>query len=154
MASHRLLLIRHAKTEQGTPDELRKLTDRGRRDAVAIGEWLTATGVVPDAVVVSPATRARQTWELTGVDAAVTVDDRIYDNRPDNVLAIAREADESVQTLAIIGHNPSIEWFMARHGGTGNVPTSTVVVFDVDGSWADGEIAFVRAATCRADLTD
>jgi phosphohistidine phosphatase SixA len=81
----------------------------------------------------------------------VSIDDRIYDNRPDNLLAIAREADEPVQTLAIVGHNPSIEWFMARHGGAGDVPTGTVVVFDVTGSWADGEIGFVRAETCRAD---
>jgi phosphohistidine phosphatase len=144
-----LLLIRHAKTEQGSPDELRKLTDRGRRDAVAIGEWLQSAGVVPDAVVVSPATRARQTWELTGLDASVTVDDRIYDNRPEGLLAIAREADESVQTLAIVGHNPSIEWFMARQGGAGDVPTGTVVVFDVTGSWADGDITFAQAETCR-----
>ena len=149
MASHRLLLIRHAKTEQGSPDELRKLTDRGRRDAAAIGAWLESTGVVPDAVVVSPATRARQTWELTGINASVTVDERIYDNRPDGLLAIAREADESVQTLAIVGHNPSIEWFAARHGGAGEVPTGTVVVFDVTGTWADGEIVFSDAETCR-----
>jgi phosphohistidine phosphatase len=151
VGSHRLLLIRHAKTEQGTPDETRKLTDRGRSDAAAIGAWLESAGVVPDAVVISPATRARQTWELTGVDSTVSIDDRIYDNRPDNLLAIAREADEPVQTLAIVGHNPSIEWFMARHGGAGDVPTGTVVVFDVTGSWADGEIGFVRAETCRAD---
>lgn len=149
MGSHRLLLIRHAKTEQGTPDETRKLTDRGRSDAAAIGAWLESAGVVPDAVVVSPATRARQTWELTGVDAPVTVDDRIYDNRPEGLLAIAREADESVQMLAIVGHNPSIEWFMARQGGTGDVPTGTVVVFDVTGSWADGDITFAQAETCR-----
>jgi len=128
---------------------MRKLTDRGRRDAAAIGEWLTSTGVVPDAVVVSPATRARQTWELTGIDTTVTVDERIYDNRPENLLAIAREADESVRTLAIVGHNPSIEWFLSRQGGAGDVPTGTVVVFEVDGAWADGEIRYVESETCR-----
>lgn len=128
---------------------MRKLTDRGRRDAAAIGEWLTSTGVVPDAVVVSPATRARQTWELTGIDTTVTVDERIYDNRPENLLAIAREADESVRTLAIVGHNPSIEWFLSRQGGAGDVPTGTVVVFEVDGAWAGGEIRYVESETCR-----
>lgn len=149
MASHRLLLIRHAQTEQGTPDETRKLTDRGRRDAAAIGTWLESAGVVPDAVVVSPATRARQTWELTAVDASVTVDDRIYDNRPEGLMAIAREAEESVRVLAIVGHNPSIEWVLARQGGAGEVPTGTVVVFDVNGSWVDGDITFANAETCR-----
>ena len=97
----------------------------------------------------SPATRARQTWELTGVDAQVSVDQRIYDNRPEGLLAIAREADDSVQTLAIVGHNPSIEWFASRHGGPGEVATGTVVVFDVTDSWAEGEIVFSQAETCR-----
>jgi len=146
---HQLLLIRHAKTEQGSPDELRELSDRGRRDAAAIGEWLESAGVVPDLVVVSPATRARQTWELTGLTAKVSVDERIYDNHPEGLMAIAREADESVQTLAIVGHNPSIEWLAARHGGAGDVSTGTVVVFDVTGAWADGEITFAKAETCR-----
>lgn len=150
MGAHRLLLIRHAKTEQGTPDQTRKLTDSGRQDAAAIGEWLQSVGVVPDAVVVSPATRARQTWELTGLSAQVSVDQRIYDNRPDGLMAIARESDESVHILAIVGHNPSVEWFMARHGGAGDVPTGTVVVFDVNGSWAEGEIVFALAETCRS----
>lgn len=150
MGAHRLLLIRHAKTEQGTPDQTRKLTDSGRQDAAAIGEWLQSAGVVPDAVVVSPATRARQTWELTGLSAQVSVDQRIYDNRPDGLMAIARESDESVHILAIVGHNPSVEWFMARHGGAGDVPTGTVVVFDVNGSWAEGEIVFALAETCRS----
>lgn len=154
VAHRRLLLIRHAKTEEGSPDEQRRLTERGQQDAAAIGDWLRAQDLAPDLAVVSPAMRARQTWELTRIDSTVTVDERIYDNRPDNLLAIAREADESVQTLAIVGHNPSIEWFMSRQGGTGDVPTGTVVVFDVDGSWADGGIAFVRAETCRAGLTD
>lgn len=153
MAAHRLLLVRHAQTEQGSPDELRPLTDRGRRDAAAIGKWLTSAGVVPDAVVVSPAVRARETWDLAAGALSggvpVIVDERIYDNRPDSLLAIARGSAESVATVAIVGHNPSIEWFLARQGGAGDVPTATVVVFDVDGAWVDGEITFAQAQVCR-----
>ena len=149
---HRLLLIRHAKTEQGFPDEVRQLTDQGRADAAAIGRWLGANDAVPDAVVVSPARRARQTWQIAAEaltsDIPSTVDDRIYDNSVDNLLAIAREADESVTTLAIVGHNPSIEQFAARYGGSVGVSTGSVVVFDVAGSW-DGDIRFAAAETCR-----
>src|SRR4051812_50149249 len=64
MTQRRLVLVRHAKTEQGEPDPSRRLTNRGRRDARAIGQWLAKNGVVPDLVVVSPAARARQTWEI------------------------------------------------------------------------------------------
>ena len=147
--AHRLLLIRHAKTEQGAPDEARQLTDRGRRDAAAIGDWLRGQGVVPDRVVVSPATRARQTWELTDIDTKADVDARIYDNTVSDLLAIVRETDESTQTLALVGHNPSIEGFTARHGGPSGISTGCVVTFDVDGTWADGEVRYVDVSVCR-----
>ena len=128
---------------------LRQLTDRGRRDAVAIGDWLRAEDVVPDRVAVSPATRAQQTWQLTGVETDVVVDDRIYDSDLENLLRIVRETPESVQTLGIVGHNPPIEVFAVRHGGPGAISTGSVVLFDVDGSWADGAIRYVDVKTCR-----
>lgn len=147
--THRLLLIRHAQTEPGVPDALRELTDRGRRDAAAIGEWLRAQDVVPDRVAVSPATRARQTLQLTGIGTDTVVDDRIYDSDLANLLTIVRETPESVATFGVVGHNPPIEVFAARHGGPGAVSTGSVVLFDVDGTWADGEIRYVDVATCR-----
>ena len=143
------MLIRHAKTEQGAPDIQRQLTERGRRDSAAIGEWLRARDVVPDLVVVSPATRARQTWELTGLDTQTTVDDRVYDSNLANLLAIVRETTEDVASLAIVGHNPPVEVFSARHGGPGEISTASVVVFDVAGPWADGEIRYVEVNACR-----
>jgi phosphohistidine phosphatase len=149
VATHRLILVRHAKTEQGSPDEQRRLTDRGRRDAAAIGDWFRTQDVVPDLVVVSPATRARQTWDLASVDAPVTVDERVYGNTIADLAAIVVETDESVSTLAIVGHNPSIEAYTARHGGPGEISTGTVAVFDVDGSWADGEVRSAEVTTCR-----
>ena len=148
-AHHRLLLVRHAKTDQGAPDIRRELTDRGRRDSVAIGDWMRANDAVPDLVVVSPATRARQTWELTGIETEVSVDDRVYDSNLANLPTIVRETAETVSSLAIVGHNPPIEVFTARHGGPGEVSTASVVAFDVDGAWADGEISYVEVNVCR-----
>ena len=149
MPQHRLLLIRHAQTEHGSPDKDRRLTDRGERDAREIGRWLTEQDVVPDLVVVSPATRARQTWELTGLDATAKTDARIYDNTVDDVGAIVAETDESVRTLAIVGHNPSIEAFTIQHGGPGSISTSSVVVFSVDGTWSDCDARYAEVTTCR-----
>jgi len=147
--AHRLLLIRHAKTEQGSPDRERRLTDRGERDAREIGKWLTEQDVVPDLVVVSPAMRARQTWELTGLDVASKTDARVYDNTVEDLRAIVAETDEPVRTLAIVGHNPSIEEYTIRHGGPASISTGSVVLFEIDEAWADGGARYVEVATCR-----
>jgi phosphohistidine phosphatase len=63
----RLMLLRHAKTENHAPsgrDQDRRLDDRGRSDAAEIGGWIGRHPPFPDSVLVSHATRARQTWEI------------------------------------------------------------------------------------------
>jgi len=63
----RLMLLRHAKTETDAPsgrDQDRRLDERGRRDAAEIGSWIARHPPFPDLVQVSPAVRAKQTWEL------------------------------------------------------------------------------------------
>lgn len=151
---HRLLLIRHAKTEQGDVDRTRQLTGRGRRDATAIGDWLTANDAIPDLVLISPATRARQTWDLAATQLLkpppTLIEHGIYSNGIKDLLGIVRDVDESVQAVALVGHNPSIEDFTAEFGGdVDSVPTGSVVAFDIDGAWADGKIRFAGLATCR-----
>ena len=63
----RLMLLRHAKTENDAPsgrDQDRRLDDRGRNDAAEIGGWIGRHPPFPDLVLVSPAVRAHQTWEI------------------------------------------------------------------------------------------
>jgi len=60
----RLMLLRHAKTENDAPsgrDQDRELDKRGRGDAVEIGAWIGRHPPFPDSVLVSPAVRAHQT---------------------------------------------------------------------------------------------
>jgi phosphohistidine phosphatase len=108
----RLLLVRHAQAAQGPADAERPLTERGARNAAAIGAWLTSAGLRPDRVLVSPARRAVQTWERAGAELRTTVDpiadERIYDNTIEALLAVVQETPEDVRTLAVVGHNPSV----------------------------------------------
>jgi phosphohistidine phosphatase SixA len=57
----KLVLIRHAESAPGDPDELRTLTPDGHEQARLLGERLRADGVEPDAVLTSPLLRARET---------------------------------------------------------------------------------------------
>ena len=150
----RLVLIRHAKATQGGIDADRPLAERGVADAVAIGRWLAEQSLLPDRVVVSPARRASQTWQLAcaelgaelGAAAEPVVDERVYDNTLGDLLRIVRESPPSVHTLALIGHNPSIAELASvlddRHGESAarqefaqKYPTSGIAVFELGIEW-------------------
>jgi phosphohistidine phosphatase len=149
----RLVVIRHAKAGEAPRDIERPLTDRGLRDARAIGDWLRSIEVTPGRVVVSPARRARETWReaagrLSGVPEPM-IDDRIYENTVEDLLEIVHETPASVQTLALVGHNPSFAALAYElDDGEGDrdatrdlragFPTSATAVFEVT-SWADAE---------------
>jgi phosphohistidine phosphatase len=104
--------MRHAEAADGPVDVRRPLTEHGEEQAAAIGTWLQGSGWVPDGVLVSPAWRAAQTWQVAAASLAPsprpTVDTRIHDNTVDAVLAAVRGASEDVRTLLVVGHAPSI----------------------------------------------
>lgn len=146
------MLIRHAKAAAGDRDIDRTLSDRGVADAAAIGRWLAGHDISPDLVVVSPARRAAQTWQLAATAMAhqqnPAVDGRIYDNTESDLLAVIRETPDDVHTLVLVGHNPSIgDLANGLDDGTGpeadcealarSYPTSGVSVFAVDSGWSE-----------------
>lgn len=143
----RLMLLRHAKTERAEPgeaDRMRKLTKRGRADAPVIGAYMARHGLVPDLALVSPATRAQETWTLLAAcfaksPTAVT-DERIYNARMDTLMHLVAETGKA-RTLLVIGHNPGIQALAVRLIASGEVearervserlPTSGLVVIDL-----------------------
>ena len=158
MTTRQLVLVRHAKAAHEGADRDRTLARRGTTEAPAIGRWLAQRQIVPDLVVVSPARRARQTWELaaaelasgSGTATAPEVDERVYRNTVADLLEVVREAPAAVSTLVIVGHNPAVqELAVAFDDGGGDAagrrelaekyPTSGVAVFAVADPWAVAE---------------
>ena len=160
----RLMLLRHAKTENDGPsghDQDRRLDDRGRRDAAEIGGWLARHPPFPDAVLVSTAVRALQTWEIAWAAMKDLVPEpqvkhlaQLYGAAPAELLEAVRDASAlDPQRLMLVGHNPGMhELGLALAGSgdaagwhalAGNLPTSGLAVIDfaVD-DWAD--VAFRR----------
>jgi phosphohistidine phosphatase len=112
--TRRLILLRHAKSEwPDVPDRDRPLAKRGRRDAPRIGRWLRQHGYQPDVVVVSAATRARQTWDLVapelGGSPAVHFEPRAYAASALTLLYLAQELPDRYRTALLIAHNPGLE---------------------------------------------
>jgi len=106
-----LVLLRHAKTEpQGADDHGRRLTPVGRADAEQVRRWLSDEGLVPDRVVVSTATRARETWELAAVgDVTAEHDERLYEASPEELREVVAESGPDVRTVLLVAHNPAVE---------------------------------------------
>ena len=100
----RLFLVRHAHAVDGAPDELRPLSDRGRRQARELAARLAAT--LPDVVLSSPLLRARETADAIAraSGAPLRVDDRLAPGATvDSLLAAAGDADG---TVVAVGHQP------------------------------------------------
>ena len=160
----RLMLLRHAKTENDAPsgrDQDRRLDNRGCHDATEIGRWIGRHPPVPDLVLVSPAVRAHQTWEIAWEamkelvpEPQVELMPELYGAGVSQLLETVREASSTdPRRLMIVGHNPGMHELAlalavsgdgaARKALAENLPTSGLAVFDfaID-DWTD--VAFRR----------
>lgn len=149
-----LVLVRHAKAEQGgwDNDHERALTGRGRKDAVVAGRWLCEHDLGCDEVLCSTAVRARETAdgiaEAGCCEADVQYDEAIYNASADRLLGILREADPEAQVLMMVGHAPGIPQLAslladgeghddAHERMSEGWPTAGVAVLRYDGHWSD-----------------
>ena len=166
----RLMLLRHAKTEHDAPsgqDHDRRLDDRGRLDAAAMGAWIGRHPPLPDTVLVSTAVRARQTWEIAEQAMQDAIRERgappqddwqvetladIYGAEPAQLLQIVRMAEATDPgQLLVVGHNPGLHELALMLTGGGdaaamkviedNMPTAGLAILDfaID-DWS--EVAF------------
>jgi phosphohistidine phosphatase len=143
MNERTLVLLRHAKSDRsGDEADLdRPLASRGRRQAPDAGRWLAANIDSISLAVVSPAARARSTWELVAGELdeppRTVVDDRLYAASGDELLAVVRALPEDVDTAILVGHNPGLEdlaWLLT--GESTRMTTSALAVIAVPGSWS------------------
>lgn len=121
----RLYLVRHAKAEQGEPDELRRLTPDGVQAARELGTRLAREGVAPDAVLTSPLLRARETAEEIGRATGTEVE-------PVDVLAPGATAEDVTravsgrgETVVVVGHQPDCGQIAAALTGGEEPPFPT-----------------------------
>jgi len=128
-----LLLLRHAKAtrEPVNDDAARPLAPEGEDAAARIGRFLAAAGVVPDALLTSPAIRARDTLERVAAAAgweAPRQERPLYETTPAGVLACLRELPAAVDLVVAVGHEPTWSDTASRLIGGGNLRLATCAV--------------------------
>jgi phosphohistidine phosphatase len=143
-----LVLLRHAKSDWEDVrlrDMERPLAKRGLRDAPRMGKALKKQGNLPDLILCSPATRARQTLELfkdaAKLDAPVEFEQNIYEASTAELMHIVRRLPDERNCVLMVGHNPGFENLLSRLIGVERLmPTAALVCIELPvDHWQDVE---------------
>lgn len=141
-----LLLIRHAQAEKGKPDlpdADRRLTDKGKSDAAYIARQIRRLGLLPTRILCSPSIRTQKTarimvgeWSLE--PSSVKLRESLYEGDYDAYMSCICSLEDTVDTAAIVGHNPTIGWLAQSFSSSpdDSFPTCAAAVVKVDSeSW-------------------
>jgi len=126
-----LYLLRHAKSswkDESLTDFQRPLAPRGKRAAPAMGAFMAREGHVPDRILCSAARRALDTWDLVeeemeealGRELTAEIREDLYHASPESLLAILRDLPDSLTSVLMVGHNPTMEDLASALAGGGD----------------------------------
>ena len=136
-----LILVRHAKASNDDPawaDRDRPLADRGRKEALEMGQRLARRNLKPDRLLSSPALRALTTAQLMADELGrerkdIVIDDRLYASSAQGLLTVIRALDDKFDRAMLFGHNP--EFSELAHRLSSEIvamPTCAVAEFRFD----------------------
>lgn len=143
-----LAIVRHGKStwEYGSiADFDRPLRESGIKNTIAVAHNLMEKKYIPSLIISSPANRALHTAmimarELHYPSEKVRIDNCLYTETEEDVLALIKNTDNSIQSLFIFGHNPTFS-YLSNHflkNEIENLPTSGVALFEFSNEkWAD-----------------
>ncbi len=115
----RVVIVRHAKSvPYGYDDDFnRDLRDRGKNDAKLVSKELNNMGIMPDAMISSPAKRALKTARIFAENLGferkkIREAEEIYDGLTTaEFLDLIKELPDDVETAFFFGHNPGFHIF-------------------------------------------
>lgn len=149
----RLAILRHAEAVPiaGGGDPERSLTLAGRSMAERMGHYFRNSGLVPDLALVSPARRARETFDGlqrgSGQTLKVEFVSALYNAGIETLTSVVAEVSQDVRFLLVIGHNPGLAEFAGAIAGKTDkaelakmrerfsTPSLAIIDFDV-ASWS------------------
>lgn len=134
----RLLLLRHAHSDPGEDDLGRPLSERGRREARAVGALMRAKELRPGRIVASPARRTVGTAQAV-VEALGALppeeEARIYGASAEVLLDIIGSTPSTVDCLLLVGHNPGLEDLLGLMDAEVHLKPADLAEVRFEGSW-------------------
>tara|TARA_R110000772_G_scaffold94813_3_gene192978 strand:+ start:556 stop:1068 length:513 start_codon:yes stop_codon:yes gene_type:complete len=146
--SKQLFLVRHAKSDWSVslPDFERPLNSRGERQSLQIGEWMQTNKLIPDCIISSPATRARDTIMniCTGLDFdphQICWQAELYHASWKTLLNAALKKLENHNTVMLVAHNPGLDELVERLCPAQELPVENDAKLMTTASFAQFELA-------------
>jgi phosphohistidine phosphatase len=135
-----IYLVRHAKSNQnheGLADIDRPLNDRGYKAAAEVSAKLKKVKEIAEILVTSPAVRTYSTALIFArafniSPNTIIIRRSLYEAPAENYLEAIRQCQDTLSSVAIFGHNPSMTDCVNKFGELrmDNLPTCGVVRFD------------------------
>ncbi|HBG57104.1 MAG TPA: histidine phosphatase family protein [Porphyromonadaceae bacterium] len=142
-----LIILRHGKAEQDTmakDDYDRVLTDRGRKNADAMGSYILKRFGTPNLILSSSARRAHETAILVArqigyPEDEIQTDQNLYFAPSRWILNVLSKLTDDVESCLYVGHNPGVTDLINDLGvRLDNLPTCSAVCFEFNvDSWSD-----------------
>lgn len=134
-----LILVRHAKSDRKNDPTIedfdRPLNARGEQDASLMAERLAESGLRIDALVSSPALRARSTAGAFSrkLNLPLQTDKCIYEAGVTQLLKTVRSFSDQHSAVILVGHNPGLSEFLRylTDENYADLPTAGVAVVEL-----------------------
>ena len=147
-----LLLVRHAKSDWNDPslaDFDRPLNERGKKEAPLMAKRLHDKKIKIDALITSPAKRARQTCkhfakEFEFKKKEIVREPKLYEAGEEDFYEVVKHLKNKWDCVAIFSHNPGITSFAdsLTDMHIDDMPTSAVFAIKIDADdWSDFKTA-------------
>jgi phosphohistidine phosphatase len=125
----RIYFLRHGRSEEQSAwagdDRLRPLTQEGETLMRQEAEFLRARKLIPDVIVTSPLTRARQTadivLEVLQVESRLVEDDRLAPGFDRDRLVRVIDAHPDARSIMVVGHEPDLSATVSTVIGGGRI---------------------------------
>ena len=115
-----IIIFRHGKSDWDAiydRDHNRPLSKRGYKAAKKMGNYLNNINQIPDKIISSSATRAKNTAELAinhgKWSSDFSIEPKIYGGSSETLLDIIHSLDNNFKSVCLVGHEPTCSSFIS-----------------------------------------
>jgi phosphohistidine phosphatase len=143
-----LYLVRHAEAEGRQPhqtDKERELTEKGKQDAIQLGDYLKSINTNINLIISSPAHRALSTayWVAKQISfemKCLLTEECIYSGNTMELVKMVGTIPESVTEIMLVGHYPTIVElynYLITHESKPTMSTCELCSINFDIPWSE-----------------